>query len=278
MRRLSSLVAAFALAALVACGAAAGPTALQRATWKGEARVASARNDFAACATALENARLHYDAAACHARAGHPDLAFAALERAPARDLIFLDVDPDLAPLRTDARWPAAHARLAKRVADFRATVNAELVELYLNDQTDRMVDNIDWNVIGPRDREREARATAILAAGRAKAADDYFHIAMILQHSHAEDATTHARELCLKAIALDPHFDAARWLAAAALDRSLMNANKPQKYGTQYQRNGDGPWVLWDVDPATTDLERAEWNVPPLAAAKAHAEAMNAK
>ena len=35
---------------------------------------------------------------------------------------------------------------------------NAELIEIYRNDQADRQVDNIDWNVISKRDRLREAR------------------------------------------------------------------------------------------------------------------------
>src|SRR4051794_23357312 len=111
---------------LVAC--ASGPTALQRATWKGEARLASDRKDYAACGVAFDRARMPYDAATCHARAGRADLALAALDRAPARDLVFLDLDADLAGLRADPRWPAARARLAKRVADYRASVNAELV------------------------------------------------------------------------------------------------------------------------------------------------------
>ncbi len=57
----------------------------------------------------------------------------------------------------------------------------------------------------------------------------------------------------------------AARWLAAAAHDRWLMRQGKPQKYGTQYVTEGDR-WRLWEVDPATTDQERKEWSVPPLA------------
>jgi hypothetical protein len=55
------------------------------------------------------------------------------------------------------------------------------------------------------------------------------------------------------------------------------MNLGKPQLYGTQFQRvNGTGPWILWDVDPAVTDEERAKWDVPPLARAKARVVALN--
>ena len=83
--------------------------------------------------------------------------------------------------------------------------------------------------------------------------------------------STSGARELALKAAELG-HLQLARWLAAAAYDRWLMLQNKPQKYGTQYRSDGDR-WKLWDVDPATTDAERAAWDVPSLAEALALAE-----
>jgi hypothetical protein len=52
--------------------------------------------------------------------------------------------------------------------------------------------------------------------------------------------------------------------MAAAAYDRWLMYQGKPQKYGTQYVSDGKRQ-RLWDVEPSTTDLERAEWDVPAL-------------
>src|SRR6202011_3631592 len=59
------------------------------------------------------------------------------------------------------------------------------------------------------------------------------------------------------------------RWLAAAALDRLLVHEGQRQKYGTQYRTWG-GAQMLVEVNPSTTDEERAEWDVPPLAAAQA--------
>jgi hypothetical protein len=50
------------------------------------------------------------------------------------------------------------------------------------------------------------------------------------------------------------------------------MSQGKPQKYGTQY-RAESGRGMLYEVDPRTTAEERAEWNVPPLDAARARAE-----
>ena len=53
-------------------------------------------------------------------------------------------------------------------------------------------------------------------------------------------------------------------WLAAVALDRWLMYQGKPQKYGTQFVPGGKR-WRLWDIDPSTTDAERAANHVPSL-------------
>ncbi len=53
------------------------------------------------------------------------------------------------------------------------------------------------------------------------------------------------------------------------------MALGKPQLYGTQFRKEGER-WVLYEVDPAVTDEERARWNVPKLEAAKARAAKMN--
>lgn len=50
-----------------------------------------------------------------------------------------------------------------------------------------------------------------------------------------------------------------------------LMKSGEPQRYGTQLVFR-DGRSVLHEVDPAVTDEERARWNVPPLAQARATA------
>jgi hypothetical protein len=75
------------------------------------------------------------------------------------------------------------------------------------------------------------------------------------------------------RAAALDGYAPA-RWLAAAAYDRWCMYRGLPQKYGTQFVPDGKR-YRLWDVEGETTDAERAQWEVPPLAAQHARAEAM---
>lgn len=97
----------------------------------------------------------------------------------------------------------------------------------------------------------------------------DYHHAAMILHHGPAREHTHLAFELARRAA--EAGCRPARWLAAAALDRWLMHAGLPQKYGTQFY-DVHGRYELWMVDPTTTDEERAEWDVPPLAEQQARA------
>jgi hypothetical protein len=92
----------------------------------------------------------------------------------------------------------------------------------------------------------------------------------MVFQHGERLEHFWRAHELALKAAELG-HPQPARWLAAAAYDRWLMCQGQPQKYGTQYIAE-EVYWKLSDIDPATTDTERAAWGVPPLAKALARA------
>lgn len=56
-----------------------------------------------------------------------------------------------------------------------------------------------------------------------------------------------------------------ARRLTAVALDKYLLSSGLPQKYGTQFGVDFFGKYRVRNYDTATTDQERAEWDVPPL-------------
>jgi TPR repeat protein len=150
--------------------------------------------------------------------------------------------------------------------------MNQELRELYEQDQAERQ------GPISPdlmeRDRKRRQRVEELLDSGSVVSAEDYFHAAMVFQHGEKVEDYWKAYELARRAA--EQGHTTGRWLAAAAYDRWLMKQGKPQKYGTQYTSRDDGPFILWDVDPSTTDEERAEWNVPPLAEAIRRAEEIN--
>jgi hypothetical protein len=244
------------------------------------------REQFAAAAKAApldrQAARALSGAARCAARAGDKDGAFRDLDQAAARgyrDADRIATDSDFDPLRQDPRWKSFAGKVkARDAAAHKGPVNPELEKLYNEDQADRApdMDKNDWTLVSKRDEARRKRVLKIMSQGGAREAADYVHAAMVLQHGQAPEDFEHANQWSLKAVELDPDYPNARWLAAAAKDRYLMNLGKPQLYGTQFKRDKDGPWYLWQVDPSITDEERAKWDVPPLARAKARVEALN--
>lgn len=157
------------------------------------------------------------------------------------------------------------------------STVNEELRSIFIADQEERKGGLFDPSVVD-RDRARRQRVQELLDVGEVQTANDYFHAAMVFQHGGTLDAYRLAGELAGRAVELGhegaTRWHSAKWLVAAARDRWLMRQGRPQEYGTQYFRQGPGgPLELWEVDPATTDEERATYNVPPLAEALARAE-----
>lgn len=228
-------------------------------------------------------ARSYFAAAACATAGGDKDAAFALLGRAAEKG--YRDVDratgnPKLEPLRQDPRWKGFLDGVKARDAARQAKDNAELTRICDEDQKDRQAEDpgkVDWSVVAKRDAERLKRTKEIAAQGGLKVADDYFRAALVLQHSPETADYEQAHLWCLKAVELDPDLPDARWLAAATEDRYRMSQGKPQLYGTQFKKDKeDGPWYLWQVDPSITDDERAKWDVPPLASAKAHVEELN--
>ena len=156
-------------------------------------------------------------------------------------------------------------------------TINQELQALYEQDQADRRTwEHFDQDQIQQvlqQDRLRRQRVEELLASEELQAPEDYFHAAMIFQHGETLEHFWQAHELAKRGAALGHPI--CHWLAAAAYDRWLMNQGKPQKYGTQYITR-EGRWMLYEVDPTTSDTQRMEWNVPPLAQSLQRAEEMN--
>ena len=119
------------------------------------------------------------------------------------------------------------------------------------------------------RDKARREAVMTLLSDGWPEDADALHAAAWILNHGdRSEEAALGSR---LATLAAELGRPGARWLAAAALDRSLMYAERPQKYGTNIVPDGVR-YRLWDVDPATTDAERLANDVPPLAEMQARA------
>jgi hypothetical protein len=155
--------------------------------------------------------------------------------------------------------------------------MNNELASLYKADKQERVNqprgNTGEYKAMRARDRERRKRVMEIVVAGELNTAEDYYHAAHIMNHGDSPEDAENAHRLAQRASELE--YRPARWLAAASYDRWQMYRGKPQKYGTNYVFDGRGD-RLWDVDPNTTDEERAEWDVPPLAEQIRKAEEAN--
>jgi len=142
-----------------------------------------------------------------------------------------------------------------------------ELARMYEEDQSDRRPkESIDWKIVVPRDRAREARVKELYVAGRLKTGNDYFRAALVLQHAMSPEDYLLAHEFCIVAIFKGTD---ARSLAAASEDRFLRSIGRLQRYGTQSSKTGDFYWSLGAVDPLVTDALRMEMDVRSLADAK---------
>ena len=146
--------------------------------------------------------------------------------------------------------------------------MDKDLKKIFLSDQNDRnkfpkssdgekLKQWADWIV--PRDKKRVEQTMRILH-NRKLAAIDYYHAAMVFQHS--EDIKT-AVSLAKKS--MDMGYEKAKWLYAAATDRYLVRQGKKQRYGTQFKLMKDGALVPLPINKRVSDKERELYNVPPV-------------
>lgn len=138
--------------------------------------------------------------------------------------------------------------------------MNSELRALYEEDKHDAQTFRDDEAFIASQ--ARRIFVEELLRSGQVQTAEDYFHAAFIFQHGERLEHWAQAHLLARTAAAMG--HPKARYQAAAAYDRWLMRQGLAQKYGTNSVMDGDG-WRVWDIDPQTTDQERADWDVPPL-------------
>jgi hypothetical protein len=155
--------------------------------------------------------------------------------------------------------------------------MNNELDSLYKADKRERIdqpkANTAEYKAMRARDLERRVRVMEMSAADELHTAEDYYHAAHILNHGDTPDDAKNAHQFALRSSELG--YRPARWLAAASYDRWQLYQGRPQKYGTNYVFDGQKD-RLWEVDPNTTDEERAEWDVPPLAEQLRKAEEAN--
>jgi hypothetical protein len=152
--------------------------------------------------------------------------------------------------------------------------MSSELQDLFRADQSDRK-NHPDYGtpqywLLRERDAERRKHLGVIIESGGLKESEDYYYAAWILNHGESIEEIWQAHILAKQAVELGSR--RARWLAAATYDRWLMYQGRRQKYGTQIVPDGKRQRV-WDVEPATSDAERAQWDVPSLAEMERRAE-----
>ena len=144
---------------------------------------------------------------------------------------------------------------------------HAELAAIHEADQAARSEPAaIDWAKLAVEDRARRERVLQLLRAGEVRAAEDYYHAAMVFQHGQGLDDIRLAHALATVAMTLAPDEERFRWLVAASWDRIMTTQLQPQWYGTQFQSTPDGMFLYPVADGAVSDQDRQAMGVPTLA------------
>lgn len=134
-----------------------------------------------------------------------------------------------------------------------------------------------EWNQIAKNDRAREAETLRLLQSGALKSGKDFGYAALVFQHSADANGILLAHVLSIVAVSRGDKNGL--WLAAASLDRYLIDMKQPQVFGTQFlEGTATQPPTM---DPynraALTDAERALLNVPSLKQQQATLASMSA-
>lgn len=143
-------------------------------------------------------------------------------------------------------------------------TDNAELIDLYLSDQNDRNVHDINWMDVNKRDSLRRLQVEEINNNNGLKTARDYKNAAMIFLHGKDSTDYKKAIQWMKEAIALDSTIN--KWPFAAATDSYLLSKGEPQIYGTQYYKMENKSWKVALIDTTkVSDAERIKYGVETL-------------
>jgi hypothetical protein len=149
---------------------------------------------------------------------------------------------------------------------------NPELERIYQEDQAERTKGKPGPDV-AERDRERLKRVAALLDAGAARTADDFFHAAQAYNHGKTAEDYLRAHELAV--LAASKGNTKALFLSAASLDRFLRAIGRPQVFGTQFTRQGNMA-TMEPYDRSMNDALRTAFGVPSLKEQEARLNDMN--
>jgi len=166
---------------------------------------------------------------------------------------------------------PAVTACASGGGAEPQRPASQEIEQLFRADQADRtppadgrQLTHEEFMAMGARDLVRLRRAREIYRLNLLTSPQDFYHAAVILQHSW--DSTTAADDHLLAhemaIIAFAGKVPGAGYLVAASEDRFLQDdLHQKQRFGTQFP-----PDSGLEADEGVTDSLRARFEVAPLA------------
>ena len=148
-----------------------------------------------------------------------------------------------------------------------RQQVSSTLARLYAQDQAARQAGFADLKsflALTLGDWQRLQKVRRMVDAQLLITALDHYHAALLLQHGNEPDDFHRAQQLAEQAA----HLGEPRGvkLSAVAEDRYLISMGQPQKYGSQFVCTPPQGWQLHPVDPAVTDADRQQYQMPSLA------------
>lgn len=146
-------------------------------------------------------------------------------------------------------------------------SINLQLEKMYEEDKRERLACNFEnkkeVSELERTTQKRIKQLIKILPKIDETEIWNCHYVAYLFQHGETVEGFEIAHDYAKKAVEMGSKVT--RWLYAATLDRWLVSQGKKQKFGTQFKLE-DGNWVQGPVDESTTDEERAEYGVPPLA------------
>jgi len=152
----------------------------------------------------------------------------------------------------------------------------SELAAMYAEDQAPRIrpSPDTDMKAVNAKNAEYRTRVEVMLAKGLLETAEDFYHAAMIYQHSDEMDDYLRAHALAM--IAGYRGHDDGKWLAAASLDRFLMRIDREQVFGTQFERDEEGIWHAGHRDAVLVDNLRDEFRLVSIESLEERAASFN--
>jgi hypothetical protein len=138
---------------------------------------------------------------------------------------------------------------------------------------------SVGFNAHGEQTTERLEAGRAVVRelweAGEVRSPEEHVRVAFVLVSSRDLGDLDLAHKIAWEAGELG---DQRGWpLAAEALDRALFLQGDNQRFGTQFVYEPVlARWILYPIDPATSDAERQRFGIPPLSALRAYEARLN--